>query len=110
MGGNSTIHSEFYKELFENNIEDQDTELYKFLLYPLINNISRQNMKKVPKIITKSEALAPEEIDVKKHRRYTYYLSAATGETGLTGETRASVTPEKHVPKKKGKYSYLCLH
>ena len=24
----STIHSEFYKELFENNIEDQDTELY----------------------------------------------------------------------------------
>ena len=29
----STIHSEFYKGLFKNNFEDQDTELYtKFIL------------------------------------------------------------------------------
>ena len=30
----STIHSEFYKELFENNIEDQDTELYTTFIVP----------------------------------------------------------------------------
>ena len=30
----STIHSEFYKELFENNIEDQNTELYTKFISP----------------------------------------------------------------------------
>ena len=46
-------------------------------------------------MIYQSEALASEEIEVHKHLRYTYYLSSATGETGLTGGTRVSVTPEK---------------
>ena len=39
------------------------------------------------------------------HRRDTYYyksfLSSATGEIGLTGGTRVSVTLEKRIPKKK---------
>ena len=32
---------------------------------------------------------------------HTYYLSSSTGETGLTGGTIVSVTPEKRIPKKK---------
>ena len=56
-------------------------------------------------MISQSEAPAPEEIEVRKHRRdkdfYNYYLSSATGETGLTVETRVSVTPDKRIPKKK---------
>ena len=34
----SKSHSEFYKLLFKNNIEDQDTEVYKKFLCRLINN------------------------------------------------------------------------
>ena len=30
----STSNPEFYKELFENNIEDQDTELYTTFIVP----------------------------------------------------------------------------
>ena len=52
-------------------------------------------------MINQSEAPAPEEIEVQKHRRYISALSAATGETGLTIWTRASITPEKRIPKKK---------
>ena len=55
-------------------------------------------------MISQSEAPGPEEIEVWKHRRYTssytYFLSSATVETGLTGGTRLSVTPEKRIPKK----------
>ena len=42
----------------------------------------------------------PEEIEVHKHRRDTSSLSAATGELGLTGGPRVSVTPEKRIPNK----------
>ena len=52
-------------------------------------------------MINQSEALAPEEIEVYKHRRDLSALSAATVETGLAGGTRSSVTPEKRIPKKK---------
>ena len=48
-------------------------------------------------MIYQSEAPAPEEIDVHKYRRhksfYTYSLSLATLETGLTVVTRVSVMP-----------------
>ena len=44
-------------------------------------------------MITQSEAPAPEEIVVQKHRSDVSVMSGATGETGLTGGTRASVTP-----------------
>ena len=56
-------------------------------------------------MISQSEAPEPEEIEVRKHQRdtasCTYYLSLTTVETGLTGVTRVSVTPEKLTPKKK---------
>ena len=42
---------------------------------------------------------------MRKHQRdtasRTSYLSLSTGETGLTGGTRVSVTPEKRIPKNK---------
>ena len=52
-------------------------------------------------MITQSEAPAPEEIEVQKYRRELSSLSAATVEIGLTGRTRASLTPEKRIPAKK---------
>ena len=52
-------------------------------------------------MISQSEAPAPEEIEVHKHRRDKYSLSAATGEIGVTGVTRVTVIAEKHIPKKK---------
>ena len=56
-------------------------------------------MKKIPNMISQSEAPAPEEIEVRKHRRdtafYTYSLSLTAGETGSKGGTRVSITPEK---------------
>ena len=52
-------------------------------------------------MIYQSESPAPEEIEVHKHRKNLSSLSAATGETGLTGGTKSSVTPEKLIPKKK---------
>ena len=56
-------------------------------------------------MISQSEAPAPEDIEVHKHQRDTasckYYLSSATGETGLTGGTSVSLTPEKRIPQKK---------
>ena len=45
-------------------------------------------------MITQSEAPAPEEIEVHNHQRDLSDLLAATGETGLTGGTRGSVTTE----------------
>ena len=52
-------------------------------------------------MITQSEEPAAEKIEVHKHRSYLYCLSAVTGETGLTGGTKAIITPEKRIPKKK---------
>ena len=54
-------------------------------------------------MITQSEATAPEEILVHKHQSDLSTLSGATGERSsvLTGGTRASVTPEKRIPKNK---------
>ena len=48
-----------------------------------------------PNLITKSEAPAPEVIVVNKLRTDIYVNS------GLMGETKASVTPEKRIPRKK---------
>ena len=58
-----------------------------------MKNLSRQDMKKIPNMICQSESPVPEEIEVNKHQRDTSSLSSATGETGLTGGTRVSVTP-----------------
>ena len=44
-----------------------------------------------------------------KHRIYLSALSSATGETGLLGVTRASVTPEKRILKKKKYIKSLVL-
>ena len=52
-----------------------------------------QNMKKGPNMINQSEAPAPGEIEVHKHRIDLSCLPEATVETGLTGGTRANVTP-----------------
>ena len=38
----STIHSEFYKELFVKNIEDQDTELYTKFIVTFDTNLQRK--------------------------------------------------------------------
>ena len=56
-------------------------------------------------MITKSEELASKEIEVHKYRIYISVLSAATGETGLTGGTRAILTLGKRIQKKKNKKS-----
>ena len=64
----STIHSEFYKELFENNIEDQDTELYTtFIVLSDKESIKTKYEKNGPNMITQSEAPAQEGIEVQKH-------------------------------------------
>ena len=64
-------------------------------------------------MISQSEAPKPEEIEVHKHWRdtasYTYSLYSATGETGLTGGTIVSLTPEKRIPKKKKNIKSLAL-
>ena len=52
-------------------------------------------------MITKLEAPVLGEIEVHKHRIDIFALSESTWEIGLTGGTRASVTLEKHIPKKK---------
>ena len=48
-----------------------------------------------------------------KNRRdtasYTYYLSSARGETGLTGGIIVIVTPEKYIPKKNKNIKSLAL-
>ena len=50
---------------------------------------------------------------MRKHRRdtsyYTHFLSSATGETGLTGGTRLSVTPGKRIPNEKKNIKSLAL-
>ena len=79
------------------------------LLHRLIKNLSRQVMKKGPNMITQSETPVPEEIEVHKYRRYMSDFSAATRETGLTVGKRASVTPVKHIPKKKKYIKSLAL-
>ena len=44
-----------------------------------------------------------------KHQRDTSSLLEATVETGLTGGTRVSVTPEKLIPKNKENIKSLAL-
>ena len=50
---------------------------------------------------------------MRKHKKdtasYTCYLSSATVETGLTGVTRLSVTPEKRITNKKENIKSLAL-
>ena len=60
-------------------------------------------MTNVPNSITQKEATSPEEIVVDKLLTGLYVLFGSMGETssGLTLETRASVTPEKLIQKKK---------
>ena len=54
-------------------------------------------------MISQSDALAPEEIEVHQHQRDLSALSSTTGGIFLTGGTRASVTPGK-THSKEGKY------
>ena len=42
----STIHSELYKELFEKNDEDQDTEIYKTFIESFNKESIKKNMEK----------------------------------------------------------------
>ena len=58
-------------------------------------SIKTQNVTNIPNLITKSEAPAPEVIVVDKIR------TDISINSGLTGETRSSVTLEKSIPKKK---------
>ena len=60
-------------------------------------------MTNAPKLITQSKAPSPVLIVEKKLWTGLYVLSGATGEkrSGLAGETRASVTSEKRIPKNK---------
>ena len=93
----------------------QNTELYTKFIVPFDEEFIKKSCEKRANIISKSEAPAPEEIEVQKHRRdtacYTSYFSSSTGETGLTGGTRVSLTPGKRIPKKKKNINpYLCLH
>ena len=64
-------------------------------------------------MISQSEAPSPEETEVHKRQKYTSSytssLSLETGETGLTGGTRVSVTPGKRIPKKKKNIKSLAL-
>ena len=53
-------------------------------------------------MISQSDAPAPEEVLVRKKKRYSFcyvYLSSSTGESGLTGGTRVNLTSEKRIPK-----------
>ena len=105
----STIHSEFYKYIFLRILNIKTWNCIQRLLYRLMNNLSRQNMKKRPNMISQSEAPEPEEIEVHKHRIDKSYLSAATEEKSLTGGTRVSLTPEKFILKKKKNIKSLDL-
>ena len=71
-------------------------------MYRLIENLSWKNVTNGPKLITQPEAPASEEIVVEKLQTDLFLFPRAMGETnsGLTGETRASVTPGKRIPKK----------
>ena len=55
-------------------------------------------------MIYQSDALAPEEIEMRKNQRDTTYvtssLSSSMEESGLSGGTRVKVTTEKRIPKK----------
>ena len=46
-------------------------------------------------MITQSKSPELEEIEVNKHQSDLSVFSGATGETGLTGGTRESVSPKK---------------
>ena len=52
-------------------------------------------------MITKSEASAPEKIVVQKYWSDISFMSGSTGETGLTGGERASLTPENVFQRRK---------
>ena len=88
---------------FKRTLKSKAQNCIKYLLYRLINNIPRKNVINGPNYITQSEEPVPEDIVVKKLKTNLYVLCIATGETSsvLTGETRASVIPEKRIPKKK---------
>ena len=61
----SKSHSEFYKELFKNNIEYQDKDMYEKLVVPFVRElINRQYEKPKPHMISQSDAPAPEEVVV----------------------------------------------
>ena len=60
-------------------------------------SIKTQNVTNGPNFITQSESSAPEVIVVDKLQ------TDLSVDYGLTGETRASVTPEKHIKKKRNK-------
>ena len=63
-------HSEIYKELFKNNIEDQNTEVYKTSVVPFNKElINRKYEKQKPHMISQSDTPAPEELLVRKKRR-----------------------------------------
>ena len=96
------------------NMKDKDTELYTASIAPFDEEYIKTNYEKQwPNMISISEAPYLEEREAHKHQRdtdsYTSSLSLATGETGLTGGTRLSLTPEKRIPKKKKILKSLAL-
>ena len=58
-------------------------------------SIKTQKVTNGPNLITQSEAQEPKQIVVDK------LLTDISVDSGLIGETRASVTPEKCIPRKK---------
>ena len=79
--------------------------MYTTFIVPLDEEFINTKYEKRPNMISQSEAPKPEEIEVHKHWRdtasYTYSLYSATGETGLTGGTMVSLTPEKRIPRRR---------
>ena len=120
------LEPEFYEQNYEKYIKGLDMEPYKTFFVPFGTVKNRESSsdkgvkakekvvtpicgkitlpkeyiktKKVtnePNLITRSEATSPELILVDKLR------SDLSVNSRLTGETRASVTPEKRIPRKK---------
>ena len=55
--------------MFKNNIEDQDTDVYKTFVVPFDKElINRKYEKPKPHMISQSDAPAPEEVVVRKKK------------------------------------------
>ena len=96
----STLEPDLYKKLYEKDIEGQYMELYKtFFVLLDKESTKKKNATNATNLITQSEATALEVILVDKIRTVLSVNYGLIGEisSGLIGETRASVTPEKRI-------------
>ena len=104
------IHNSIKKN--EKDIEGQDTELYKQISYYLINNFSRKKCNKCTKLNYLIRSTSTRSNSGGKIRTDLSINYRLTGETssGSTGETRASVTPEKRIPEREKKKKSLAMY